>query len=218
MNKPSRSLEWLVWGGLALVIAIIMLAYWRGQLKLGGLLSKPLPVNGPVADFTLTNQNSRAISLADLRGHVWVADIIFTRCTGPCLKMTRQMKELERALPASSQARLVTLTTDPVFDNPAVLKRYAERSDADPGRWIFLTGTKQQIANLAIESLKLTAVEKKPEERESPEDLFIHSTLFVLVDKRARLRGIFQTMGEDIDPQKVKTQILQAVAELERER
>ena len=41
---------------------------------------KPLPVIGPIADFTLTNQNGRAVSLADLRGRVWVADIIFTRC------------------------------------------------------------------------------------------------------------------------------------------
>lgn len=79
-----------------------------------------LPVYGSVADFTLTNQDGAPVSLADLRGHVWVANVIFTRCPGPCLKMTRQMKELQQALAQDSQARLVSLTTDPDFDKPAV--------------------------------------------------------------------------------------------------
>ena len=68
----------------------------------------------------------------------------------------------------ASQAKLVTLTTDADFDTPPVLKAYAERFGADPQRWMFLTGTKQEIAKLAIDSLKLTAIAKKPEERESP--------------------------------------------------
>ena len=54
---------------------------------------------------------------------------------------------------------------------------------------MFLTGTKQEIAKLAIDSLKLTAIEKKPEERESPQDLFVHSTIFVIADKQAGCAG-----------------------------
>lgn len=153
----------------------------------------------------------------DLRGRVWVADIIFTRCPGPCLKMTRQMKGLQEALPSTSEAKLVTLTTDADFDTPPVLKAYAERFGADLNRWMFLTGTKQGIAKLAIDSLKLTALEKKPEERESPEDLFVHSTIFVIVDKQGQLRGVFETTGEGIDPRAVQTQIVAAVRQLERE-
>jgi cytochrome oxidase Cu insertion factor (SCO1/SenC/PrrC family) len=97
------------------------------------------------------------------------------------------------------------------------LKAYAERFQADPQRWTFLTGTKKDIANLAIDSLKLTAIEKKPEERESPQDLFVHSTIFVLADKRAQLRGVFETTGDGIEPENVKAQILAAVKQLERE-
>jgi protein SCO1/2 len=174
-------------------------------------------VIGQIADFSLTNQNGRAVSLADLRGQVWVADIIFTRCPGPCLKMTKQIKALQDALPSGDKAKLVTLTTDADFDTPPVLKIYAERFGADSQRWMFLTGTKQEVAKLAIDSLKLTAIAKKPEERESPQDLFVHSTIFVIADKRGRLRGVFETTGEGIDPQNVKEQILAAVARLERE-
>jgi protein SCO1/2 len=173
---------------------------------------------GQVADFALTNQNGRAVSLADLRGHVWVADIVFTRCPGPCLKMTRQMKELENALPDRSDCKLVTLTTDPDYDTPAILKTYSERFSADENRWTFLTGTKPEISKLGIDSLKLTAVEKKPEERENSDDLFIHSTIFVLVDQKAQLRGVFQTTGEEIDPKDVQAKILASVGQLEKER
>ena len=220
MSNPERQvrgIQWPVWSGLALVVLTVVLVLALAGLKFKGAPGKPLPVIGPIADFTLTNQNGHAVSLADLRGRVWVADIIFTRCAGPCPKMTRQMKELQEALPPASQAKLVTLTTDADFDTPPVLKGYAERFGADLDRWLFLTGTKQEIAKLAIDSLKLTAVAKKPEERESAADLFVHSTIFVVADKQARLRGVFETTGEGIDPRTVQAQILAAVSQLERE-
>jgi protein SCO1/2 len=203
---------------LILTLALLALAGLLAALNVRDTAGKALPVYGQVSEFGLTNHDGQACSLSDLRGKVWVADIIFTRCPGPCLKMTRQMHELQTALPTSSQAKLVTLTTDPEFDTPAVLKAYAQRFGADFNRWLFLTGTKKQIAGLAIDSLKLTALEKKPEERQSPADLFVHSTIFVAVDKRGQLRGIFETTGEGIDPAQVRGEIVAAVKRLERER
>jgi len=173
---------------------------------------------GQVADFRLTNQNGQAVSLADLRGHVWVGDIVFTRCPGPCLKMSRQMKELENALPEKSDSKLVTLTTDPDYDTPAILKTYGERFSADTNQWMFLTGTKEQIRKLGRDSLKLTAIEKAPQERENSDDLFIHSTIFVLVDRNGQLRKTFETTGEGIDPKEVQEKILADVKQLEREK
>ncbi|HWW00696.1 MAG TPA: SCO family protein [Candidatus Acidoferrum sp.] len=217
MTAPGLKTHRLIWLGLALTAALLVLAFLLATLNPRSGLGEPLPVISPVADFSLTNQNGEAVSLADLRGQVWVADIIFTRCPGPCLKMSRQMQDLQQSLPVRSRARLVTLTTDPDFDTPAVLKTYAERFGADLNRWCFLTGTKPQLAALARDSLKLTAVAKKPEERQSPDDLFIHSTIFILVDKQGRLRGVFETTGEGIEPQRVKSQLLAGIRRLERE-
>lgn len=199
------------------MIATVLLASLLSLLRYRTAREQPLPILAEVADFTLTNQQGQVFTQANLRGQVWVADIIFTRCAGPCPRMTRQMKELQDALPASSKARLVTLTTDPVFDTPQVLRLYGERFGANPERWTFLTGSKDQIAKLATSSLKLTAIEKSPAERENPEDLFIHSTIFVVVDKQGRLRGVFESSGEGIDPQRVKAQILSSVKRLELE-
>jgi cytochrome oxidase Cu insertion factor (SCO1/SenC/PrrC family) len=216
-DRQVRNVGWPVWAGLALVVLTLLLALTLPALKSREAPGQPLPVYGQIAGFALTNQNGRAVSLADLRGQVWVADIIFTRCAGPCPRMTRQMKELQDALPPNSRAKLVTLTTDADFDTAPVLKTYADRFGAAPNRWMFLTGTKEEIAKLAIDSLKLTAVEKKPEERQSPQDLFVHSTIFVVADKRGQLRGVFETTGEGIDPQQVRAQLLATVKRLERE-
>lgn len=218
MADSQERLTRTIWLGVGLVIILIGLTFVTSRIRhRAGRAFAPLPVIGPVADFTLTNQAGRATTLADLRGRVWLADIIFTRCPGPCARMTRQMRSVQDALPADSQARLVSLTTDPDFDSPKVLGEYAERFGADPNRWTFLTGTKKELGRLAIDSLKLTAVEKKPEERESADDLFVHSTIFVLVDRQARVRGIYETGGESVEWTNVLPVIVSAIKRLEHE-
>jgi len=217
MNQQAPAKNPIIWVGLGLTAVLLLLSFLFVSLQIRARQKKPLPVYGQVADFTLTNQNGGAISLATLRGRVWVADVIFTRCAGPCLKMSRQMKELQQSLPAKSQVMLVTLTTDPDFDTPSVLKTYAQRFGADSNRWVFLTGARKALMDVEVGSLKLTAIEKKPEERETPVDLFIHSTIFVIVDKRGQLRGVFETSGEGTNPLEIKEQIMDAAARLERE-
>ena len=132
--------------------------------------------------------------------------------------MSQQMESLQDALPPASRAKLVTLTTDPDFDTPPVMKKYGERFGADFDRWMFLTGSKAEIAGLAGNSLKLSAVPVKPEDRKNPADLFIHSTIFVVVDKHARLRGIFETEGDGVDWTNVQPRIMATVNQLEREK
>jgi len=213
-NRLSRTL----WVGVGLVIVTLCLSFVLSGIKPRQRGNHDLPVIGAVADFTLTNQAGRQVTLADLRGKVWVADIIFTSCAGPCPRMTKQMQSLQGALPKESRVQLVSLTTDPGHDTPEVLQKYARHFDADPDRWSFLTGSKSQIAALAIDSLKLTAIEKKPEERTDDADLFIHSTIFVLVDKQARLRAAFETEGEAVDWNKKRGDVLSAINQLEREK
>jgi protein SCO1/2 len=106
--------------------------------------------------------------------------------------MTRQMSELQAALPATEPVKLVSLTVDPEFDTPEVLKRYAERFGASADRWYFLTGKKLDLYRLATKGLLLALEEVEPEQRKSEDDLFVHSTLFVVVDRQARIRATFE--------------------------
>ena len=218
MDEFFQRLPRTLWIGIVLFLALLCVAYVLSLSELSNTQRRPLPVIGHVADFTLTNQDGRVTTLADLTNHVWVADIIFTRCAGPCPIMTAQMKSLQDALPPANRAKLVTLTTDPDYDTPPVMKKYGERFGANFNRWEFLTGTRAQIAGLAGGSLKLSAVPVKPEDQTNSADLFIHTTIFVAVDKHARLRAIFETEGEGIEWNNVQARIVVTLRQLERER
>lgn len=174
---------------LVAVMLVISLLFVRTQMN-----RSDLPVLSQTGSFTLTNQLGNLVQSADLRGKVWVADIIFTRCGGPCPAMTEEMARLQKSFSGKEDLRFLTLTTDPGYDTPNVLKAYAKRFDANPEQWWFLTGSTNDIRNLAIRDLKLTSVEKDEELRQNEVDLFIHSTIFVLVDKRGRLRGIYESL------------------------
>ncbi|MEQ2006309.1 MAG: SCO family protein [Limisphaerales bacterium] len=206
-RAQSRSVEWAVWGGIAFVVLAIGAAFVRERVTGFGfkLPTLRLPVIAQVADFTLTNQLDRPVRLADLRGQVWVADIIFSRCPGPCATMTKRMSELQSALPASSPVKLISLTTDPAHDTPRALASYAARFGADSNRWHFLTGPKADLVKLAVNSLKLTVLDTEEAKRTSPNDLFIHSTIFVVVDKQGRLRAVFESLDTVLTEEEVAT-------------
>jgi protein SCO1 len=187
----------IAWGGLLLTGLVIAVAFVASPS------AKPLPVLGDVSDFELTDQDGREAGLSRLKDQMWIADLIFTRCPGQCLIMSAHMKELQGALDSSLPIKLVSLTTDPEFDNPPVLKKYGERFGAQDGRWLFLTGPKPIIHKLAVDDLKLTMIEKKPGEREDANDLFIHSEKLVLVDEHGRIRGYFDGETADCIPRLV---------------
>lgn len=215
MAETSQQLPRTIWLGFGLLLGLLALAYLISLAEVKRLHQHALPVFGQVADFTLTNQDNQATTLADLSNHVWVADIIFTRCAGPCPRMTGQMKSLQDALTPDKNARLVTLTTDPDHDTPGMMKHYGERFGADFTRWFFLTGSKAEIAGLGGDSLKLSAMPVKPADRKSDSDLFIHSTIFVVVDKRAQLRAVFETGGDGVEWTNVQPHIVETVRQLE---
>jgi protein SCO1/2 len=219
MAENPRQFPCTVWLGISFAFGLLGLTYIVALTKMERTRQVVLPVLGQIASFTLTNQNGQVETLAGLSNHVWVADIIFTRCAGPCPRMTGQMKLLQDLLPPTSGAKLVTLTTDPDNDTPAVMKKYGERFNADFNRWKFLTGTKTEIAGLASGSLKLGAVPVKLEDQKSVADLFIHTTIFVIVDKHARLRGVFETGGEGVDwTNVVQPKLLATVRQLESQK
>jgi protein SCO1/2 len=207
---PSKQLQWAVLGMLFVVIAGIAILF--AQQRLTTAKSK-LPVLHVLNDFSLTNQNGAVVTLADLRGKVWVGDIIFSRCPGPCRRMTKAMARLQDLWPTNAPVHFVSLTTDPAYDTPQMLKRFATEFKADDARWDFLTGPKQAIVDLAAGGLLLTTVDKEAKDREAANDLFIHSTIFVIVDKRGQLRASVET-----DNDQALTRIREIVEQLLHER
>lgn len=198
-TSASPAFERVVWGILGLAAGLVIGAFLYARLGPEGSGSwasgPPLPVLATVTDFALTNQAGVAVSAADVRGHPWLSGIIFTRCPGPCVRMTRNLVELQKRLPVESNLRFVVLTADPAFDTPRVLREYGERFGADYRRWQFLTGPQVALYTLATQQLLLAVAENPDPATAAPQDLFIHSTKVVLVDGAGRVRAAYD--GED---------------------
>lgn len=149
--------------------------------------SRPLPVLSQIAPFTLTDENGRPFSRDQLQGHVWVADFIFTHCPGPCPLLSAKLRRLQDATQSTPDVHFVSFTVDPDRDTPAVLKAYAENFHADPKRWHFLTGDKNELNELGRKSFLLNDVD----------GTFEHSTRYALVDKNATLRGTYLSLDPE---------------------
>jgi len=144
----------------------------------------------PLPDFSLTDQTEKTVTLADLKGKVWVADFIFTNCGGTCPMMTDKMRRLQEALPA--EIRMVSITVDPGRDTPKALAAYAAEHGATRERWLFLSGDKQSLYDLCVKGFKLPLDESGGTAAEP----IAHSTRFVLVDKGGEIRGYYNGTEE----------------------
>lgn len=106
-----------------------------------------------VPDFKLVDQDGKDFRLSDLRGKAVVLTFIYTRCPLPnfCPLMSKNFADLEKRLSKEfpNQYQLLSITMDPGFDRPEVLKEYAARYDANPKNWSFATGDPQQIQFIA---------------------------------------------------------------------
>jgi cytochrome oxidase Cu insertion factor (SCO1/SenC/PrrC family) len=208
MRRP-----WIVIAVIAVVLVVVRVCAWV-------LTPPPAPPPddfGTVADFALTDQTGETTGRSDLLGKVWVAGFAFTRCTGPCPQVTATMAKLQAELKDEPDFRLVSFSVDPEHDTPEVLKAYSQVFAADPRRWFFLTGKKDDVYRLVQDSFHLGVLQNPGEKQ--PGQAVTHSTRLALVDRKGRVMGYFEgrqtdETGQPID---VLPQIKQAVKLLLRE-
>lgn len=149
-----------------------------------------LPIYGEVPDFSLTERSGMAFSREKLKGQIWIADFIFTRCGGQCLLMSEKMKEIQNILPQN--IKYVSISVDPRWDTPEVLTQYAQKYEAKKDQWFFLTGDREKIFSLAGEGFHLGV-----EEGGTSVEPIMHSNRFVLVDGQSRIRGIYSAIDSE---------------------
>jgi protein SCO1/2 len=136
---------------LGTLVALAVLA-WPGlgaghQSKEDGRLRKI----GPAPEFSLTTQDGTRLSLADLRGKVVAVTFIYASCPDACPLLTAKMARIQARLGPEFGRRVhfASITVDPETDTPAVLRRYAAGHGANPAGWAFLTGTPEEIGDVA---------------------------------------------------------------------
>lgn len=208
-----------------------------------GVFSTPLQERrfGRVPPFSLIDRTGKTITLADLRGKIWIADFIFTRCPDLCPLMSARMAQVQSTLADQPDLKLVSISVDPEYDTPAILARYATQFQAHPDRWYFLTGNKKAIYRLVRDGFKLAIHDPDDPQASGPphtparstvletlghwlhphaawahtdrerRQSVIHSDRFVLVDGAGWIRGYYH----GTDPQ-IVTQLIKDARELLR--
>lgn len=142
-----------------------------------------------VESFSFINQDGKVFTDKDLEGKIYVVEYFFTTCKGICPKLNEHMAKVYAEYRGQNDIAFVSHTVNPDTDSAEQLKLYASSYDADPKQWIFLTGEKHALYDMAINSYLIAAVDDTTKKDILPD--FIHSQYFVLVDKEKRIRGTY---------------------------
>lgn len=187
-NEPSPADELppriprLGWA-IFFLVAVGAMAFAYVSLKQQGPpASQRLDRYAKVPDFQFIAQDGTQVSPETLKGDIWVANFIFTRCNGPCPLLTSKMSSVAQQTEKIKGLKFVTFTVDPENDTRDVLREYAEKVGADPERWKFLTGPTPQIEAVVGKGF-LQALAK--DGKGDP----MHSTRFVIVDRDGWMRA-----------------------------
>ena len=140
-----------------------------------------------IPPFSFINQNGDTITDKHYEGKIYVADYFFTTCRSICPQMTTQLLRVqEKFAYTKGMVEILSHTVNPENDSVEVLDDYANMVHADTSIWNFVTGDKKELYDIARKGYLLNALEGDG----GPDD-FIHSEMFILVDKEKHIRGIY---------------------------
>lgn len=171
-----------------IVLAAVFMTYFYRVTR---EVPKHLPVYGNpghvVSDFSFTNQDGKTITLKDVEGKIRVVEYFFTTCNGICPRMNENMSKVYQAFQGNDKVIIMSHTVDPKKDTVGAMKAYSLRFDADAKQWLFLTGDKKQLYDMARNAYLVTAIDDTA--TVDIESDFIHSEKMILVDDGGRIRG-----------------------------
>jgi protein SCO1/2 len=147
---------------------------------------------GRVPAFELSDQLGRKVRTQDLAGAPWVANFVFTRCPSVCPLLSAKFHALQKQLGDLPRVRFVSISVDPEYDTPSVLASYAARFEADPKRWLFLTGPLSEIERTVVQGFKVHRGDPEPSASDPNLIEIMHGEHFVLVDGQGDIRGYYR--------------------------
>ncbi len=139
-----------------------------------------------IQNFRFTNQDGNAVTQDNFKESVYVTDFFFTTCHSICPVMSSQMERIYTKYKGNKEVKFLSHTVDPEIDTVEQLKAYAIKHNADAAQWMFVTGDKKELYNIARTGYLLNA-----EQGDGGPDDFIHTQNFALIDKDKRIRGFY---------------------------
>ncbi len=181
---------------LTILSAIVLVTSCQQEVK-------PLPIIGQIEivdsdtsyhsipDFEFISSDSNLVNNASLADFIYVSDFFFTSCPSICPVVKKQMLRIYDKYEKDDRIKMVSHTIDPKRDTPEKLKSYAADLNVDTDKWIFLTGSKDSLLDMANEYFVAAL-----EDPDAPGG-FDHSGKIILVDKSRHIRSFAE--GTDAD-------------------
>ncbi|MFT4771541.1 MAG: protein SCO1/2 [Cryomorphaceae bacterium] len=211
MNKSSERRKYLLLFALLLGPGLILiflsksdhsfktLPYFGNKEVINAVAGTDVPdtLYHSVPDFSFTNQFGENTTMEDFEGDIMVVDFFFTTCPTICPIMTKQMARLQWMLEdaAYDDVSFLSHTVNPNNDTPEILLAYGQEEGADFEKWTFVTGDQEEIFEQGFQGYLLST-----QEDSGAPGGFLHSSMFVLVDRDRHIRGFYDgTSSKEVD-------------------
>lgn len=190
---------------------ILVILFWGGLYAFTDTFNQSrLQKRANVQSFSFIKEDGSVFTNVDVKGKVYVVDYFFTVCPSICPKMNNNMQKIYEEFKNESNFLIVSHTCDPKRDSAATLKRYADSLKINTNKWVFLTGRKDSLYNMARFSY---GIDDPKNIVNNIEDDFMHSQFFALVDKNGVVRGqVYDGLKED-EIEKLKKDIKELLRE-----
>ncbi len=146
-----------------------------------------------VPAFKLIDQNRDTITDQSYKGKVFLVEFFFTRCPDICIPMSKNLIEIQDEFMDRDDFGIASITIDPEYDTPGILKKYAAAYGAVHPNWHYLTGNRDVIYDLSNIGFNIN-VQANP----NLEASFTHSGLFALVDQNGFIRSRYDKYGNPL--------------------
>lgn len=185
-QQLNKLFLFIILGGLIILIIAFVYSSSKKQLP---ILGEPGHNTG---SFSFINQDGKIITDKDVNNKVRIVEYFFTTCKGICPVMNNNLQEVQDTFKDDNDVIILSHTVDPDVDNPDVLKAYAKKIHAMPGKWEFLTGEKYALYKMAQQDYLLSA-----DTTMQADNSFIHTQYITLVDKQNHIRGFYDATDKD---------------------
>jgi protein SCO1 len=172
-------------------------AFFVGLIIIFYLVISPwISRNDTISDvmpFAFLNQDGKMVTNKDVEGKVYVAEYFFTTCKGICPKMNSNMRKVYDAFKDEKDFLILSHTCMPEVDSVPVLKKYADSMKVNTNQWIFLTGRKDSLYNMARVSY---TIDDPVNNLKTVADDFLHTQFWALVNKQGKVKKIYDGLKD----------------------
>jgi protein SCO1/2 len=190
--------------GYFVFFVILVAAFYYFLFKGTDNWKVKMPILSYVQPFAFTNQDGEIVTEKNFNNKITVVEYFFTTCKGICPKLNTNMKDIYTLYQNEPDFQIISHTCNPSTDSVPVLKHYADSLQVNTKKWIFLTGRKDSLYQMARGSYLLDDPKNNVEKIE---DQFIHTQFFALVDRNGKVRGKIYDGLKQVEVEQLKHDI-----------